>query len=138
WDSLPDLQERPERKAWTKTCSMPDCEQPVVAKGFCDKHYRRFHKYGDPVQNARKDDIPAQGTCSFSDCRRPVYCRGLCSFHYNRQRLHGDPGWTPQGSKYAGVTCSIPGCSRPARKRGWCACHYTRWMNHGDPLYDVH
>ena len=32
-----------------KVCSVDGCEKPIVCKGFCDRHYRSFHKYGDPL-----------------------------------------------------------------------------------------
>lgn len=36
-----------------KTCSIENCGLAHQAKGFCDKHYRRFKKTGDPM-SARK------------------------------------------------------------------------------------
>lgn len=35
------------------TCSIEDCENKVVARGWCDKHYRRWKKYGDPSKLSR-------------------------------------------------------------------------------------
>ena len=29
-------------------CSVPGCEKPVCAKGWCEPHYRRFKRHGDP------------------------------------------------------------------------------------------
>lgn len=31
-----------------RTCSVAICERPVVARGWCPAHYRRWSKYGDP------------------------------------------------------------------------------------------
>lgn len=31
-----------------KTCSIQDCNNPVVARLLCNKHYLRFWKHGDP------------------------------------------------------------------------------------------
>lgn len=33
-------------------CLAGDCNRPVVKRGYCEQHYRRFLKYGDP--NATK------------------------------------------------------------------------------------
>jgi hypothetical protein len=33
-------------------CSVDGCKQPVQARGFCPKHYRRLMRHGDPL--ARK------------------------------------------------------------------------------------
>ena len=30
-------------------CSVPECGDPVVAKGYCSAHYRRWMKSGDPL-----------------------------------------------------------------------------------------
>jgi len=31
-----------------RTCRVADCDNPYVAKGFCERHYRRWKRYGDP------------------------------------------------------------------------------------------
>ena len=31
------------------TCTIDGCEGRVVARGYCRKHYTRWHKYGDPL-----------------------------------------------------------------------------------------
>lgn len=33
----------------TKLCTFPGCARPLVAKGYCDNHYRHLKKYGDPA-----------------------------------------------------------------------------------------
>lgn len=32
-----------------RTCSIDDCEDPVKARGWCDKHWKRWRKHGDPL-----------------------------------------------------------------------------------------
>jgi hypothetical protein len=32
-----------------KICSVASCNSRSIAKGFCDNHYRRWKKYGDPL-----------------------------------------------------------------------------------------
>lgn len=34
-------------------CSVPDCDKKYVAKGYCDRHYRHFKKYGKPIKTIR-------------------------------------------------------------------------------------
>lgn len=34
----------------SKPCSVPNCEKPLVALGYCSKHRYRFKKYGDPLK----------------------------------------------------------------------------------------
>ena len=31
-----------------KNCTIPDCDSPLLAKGFCRKHYLRNYRHGDP------------------------------------------------------------------------------------------
>ena len=31
------------------TCSVENCDRPYYAKGFCEMHYARVRKYGDPL-----------------------------------------------------------------------------------------
>jgi hypothetical protein len=42
------------RKTPGPPCSV--CREPSVAKGFCDKHYRRWHKFGDTTATLRPKD----------------------------------------------------------------------------------
>jgi hypothetical protein len=43
-------------------CSVDDCNRESCCKGFCDLHYRRFLKYGDPFikKHATKKVIPLE------------------------------------------------------------------------------
>ncbi len=37
-------------KQWQeKKCTMDDCDRKHVARGYCDKHYRRLKKHGSPT-----------------------------------------------------------------------------------------
>lgn len=31
------------------TCSIDSCDKPMIARGYCPMHYRRFRLYGDPL-----------------------------------------------------------------------------------------
>jgi hypothetical protein len=39
---------RDELYAGPKVCALQDCGKPHRAQGFCNKHYHRFWRYGDP------------------------------------------------------------------------------------------
>lgn len=43
----PNLDERSEPMN-ERTCSVDGCTRPHVARGWCDPHYRRWRRYGDP------------------------------------------------------------------------------------------
>ena len=36
------------------TCSVHECERPVVARDYCSMHYKRWSTHGDPLIGARK------------------------------------------------------------------------------------
>jgi hypothetical protein len=37
-----------------RTCSIDDCGNPVRARGWCDKHWSRWRKHGDPMAVGRR------------------------------------------------------------------------------------
>lgn len=60
---------------------------PGTAKGYCERHYRKFRLYGDPHVSA----MPPRTTCSQEGCDSLCIGRGLCELHYHRLKRHGDP-----------------------------------------------
>lgn len=109
------------------TCSVPGCDRPVRARGWCNKHWQRWREHGDPeiVQT------PHDG-CSIEGCDRPHWGNGWCNLHYTRWRNHGDPLWEPPRHQNRGATCQAEEpCDNPAHTKGLCKNHYYRWRTHG-------
>jgi hypothetical protein len=69
----------------TEPCTITGCEARQHARGFCDKHYQRFKKHGDPNWAFIKK------TCSITGCNRPVSGKGWCKFHYQHWLRNNDP-----------------------------------------------
>jgi hypothetical protein len=65
-------------------CSVEDCDKPHKCKGFCQMHYRRYTKYGDP-SITRWEPKPVEGTCEAFGCKAAVKNQGLCVGHYDIQ-----------------------------------------------------
>ena len=73
-----------------KLCSVPDCNVKYVAKGYCDRHYRHFKKYGHPIKTIRdiseldrfnsKIKINQENGCH-------EWIEGLCPWGYGVFRL---------------------------------------------------
>lgn len=40
------------------TCSVDDCQRPSVARGWCQRHYKRWHRHGDPLADGRRATVP--------------------------------------------------------------------------------
>lgn len=73
--------------AITRLCSIPGCDKPHVARGFCAKHYQRAKKHGDPLISNRYEGA----ACKIEDCTGVAIARNLCHKHWRRLRLYGDP-----------------------------------------------
>jgi ribosomal protein S27AE len=111
------------------TCS--NCgAAPVVARGYCDKCYRRWRKHGDPTITLVDRSRPPGSPCS--ECDEPVVARGYCRKHWRAWREYGDPNFVARPPR-AGASCS--NCGDPLGRhgaRGLCGKCYTRWQRHGD------
>lgn len=70
-----------------KLCSIEGCEAKHSALGYCQTHYHRMRRYGDP--NAYHPN--ATRTCSVEGCDQPHECKGYCKLHYSRWRNYGGP-----------------------------------------------
>lgn len=112
-------------------CTVKDCENIVVAKGLCKKHYYRLRNTGS-LETKRDTTIwkSSEGTCEFSGCKNKRKSSGLCNTHYKQKLKYGKPGSTLQSNK---GTCSIEGCENKAHSKGMCRTHYIRTLKYGDP-----
>jgi len=79
-------------------CSVPSCDQAAYARGFCENHYRRYLKHGDPLGGKSVKRVwspeahPAPlDECALPDCNGKRAARGYCNRHYLMYQKHGDP-----------------------------------------------
>lgn len=116
-------------------CKHPDgCPRPAQKVGWCDMHYTRVRRTGDPGPVAPHWNPPS-GPCKHPNgCPRRAVVKGWCNMHYQRVKATGDAGpvaphWEPRPD-----SCQHPdGCSSPVVGNGWCSMHYQRVMRYGDP-----
>lgn len=66
-----------------------DCQKPAWAKGYCNKHYGRQRKHGDPSVVLVKQST--KGKCDVNDCPKRAVNREWCNAHYQRWYKLGDP-----------------------------------------------
>ena len=71
----------------TRTCSIEGCSKPAVSRGWCEKHYSRWKRHGDPnvVKLSREKHL-----CSVEGCERDARSLGLCRAHWTRLKKSGD------------------------------------------------
>ena len=76
-------------------CTVAGCINPELAKGWCNPHYIRVRKYGNPLPNkpllVRASRRSKSTDCAVPGCTKPELTRGWCSAHYSRWVRHGDP-----------------------------------------------
>lgn len=113
-----------------KVCTVEGCNGKVRSKGFCNKHYQKFLKYGDPLFGK---DVEEVRFCSVEGCGNEYFSKGYCKKHYNKWREYGDPlgGFYEQGQE---KKCSIEGCNNKAKAKGLCDGHYRKLKLYNDPL----
>ena len=73
-------------------CSIDGCNNHSVACGYCQKHWKRWKRYGDPLFQLRVQRYDG-ATCKHPDgCLRSARKSGWCKMHYERIEKRGDPG----------------------------------------------
>ncbi len=77
------------RKGPRTKCTIGDCNS--ASRGyqpFCDKHYRRYSTYGDPLFSACDHEHPI---CKIPKCGHKTLAKSLCNKHYLKLSIYGDP-----------------------------------------------
>lgn len=119
------------RKTIKGKCRIDFCNELERTNGYCNIHYRRWLKHGDPLKtNKRYGNIltspqsPNQVIhCTFKDCKTTkIRAQLLCDKHYRLLK------------KQSRALCSIIDCNIQCdRSEKWCNKHYQRYLKHGDP-----
>jgi predicted SprT family Zn-dependent metalloprotease len=60
-----------------KICSVDGCGKPLIKGGYCNKHYLRFKRHGDPLAGRRS---PSSNSCGKPDC--PAAKKIFAHIHY--------------------------------------------------------
>lgn len=65
-------------------CKINECNQNSIGRGYCNKHYLRYKKYGNPLFTKHKK------ICSIGGCCNKHFGNGLCAMHHGRVRRQGN------------------------------------------------
>lgn len=114
--------------AGAKICAIEGCGKRATSKGWCQAHYSRWLRNGDPLGGKYK-----RSACSVDGCRRPHLTRGYCNAHYIRWKKYGSPRVGRDRTDNSGP-CAVDGCKRKASVRQMCRIHAYRDRRYGDPL----
>lgn len=114
------------------TCQVEGCQRGAITRGYCQMHYRRVLKTGDPGQSG---PLRVRGTCIASGCDKPVDAKDLCHGHFQRLDRHGVADLSPL--RKGKSVCKVETCDRVAERRGYCRAHYKRILKYGDPRDDI-
>lgn len=108
-----------------KTCSISGCRERAIARGWCQAHYQRWRKHGDPLTTKRKP----RAKCSVGGCDAWAHGHGYCRRHWLTWRNHGDPEWQPATYE----VCTVDGCTTAPRSptAELCEMHYARLRRTG-------
>lgn len=64
-------------------CLIDDCERKSYARGWCQHHYDKWHKHGDPLWERPEVSKPL---CKIAECNGETVSRGLCEKHYGQYK----------------------------------------------------
>lgn len=125
---MADLREQTDMAK--RTCSLPGCDKPHRALGYCNPHYLKFKRFGDPLFAAPRAN---QQACAVEGCERQAKTRGWCLLHYGRWRATGDPleVRTPEVIRKSPTPCLRRDCEKPSAAHGLCKTHYSRLLRTG-------
>lgn len=120
-----------------RRCAVAGCERPWRAKGYCNPHYLRWYRTGNPGDA----DIREYGheSCHVEGCERPYRSSGYCATHHKRVQRTGHPGTADvrgPAESYVGIHLKVARERGPASEQRCEHCEETAddWAyDHSDP-----
>lgn len=112
------------------TCIIDNCQREVACRGWCQAHYMRYRRHGDPLGG--RPERPE--ICSYANCTSRHYANGYCRLHYVRANAGTDLG-KPLPIRQDG--CNVKDCDKPHTCLGYCNTHWARLKKHNDVKEDV-
>ena len=106
-----------------KICKVDGCNNKYRCKGYCNRHYLQYLKYGETLAP------PKQTICKVNGCDGKHYAKGYCSKHYDQFRKYGE-----ELAPSKKTICSVEGCTGKHFALGLCRKHYHQMRDYGHIL----
>lgn len=76
-----------------KLCSVENCSKPVLARGWCSRHYSRWRNTGNPETPSTLGRWTSGRKCEYceQDAKYEVDGKEVCPKHWQRIRKYGQP-----------------------------------------------
>lgn len=113
-------------------CSFENCNNPVLARGLCRKHYQQAKKKG-LISNLPKVN---GGKCKAEGCNNIARGSGYCGTHYDRYKKYGDPLGLDPRVRNKDKVCIVQGCKNEVKAKGLCGKHRNKLKKYGNPLFE--
>lgn len=107
-------------------CSLDGCGKPHHQHGYCQAHFARWRRHGDPLGGRIK-----RVGCSVAGCAEKHHAKGYCAVHLARFNHYGDPLGGGQFRSEMAPQCSVEGCNAPREAKGLCVRHYDNLRRRG-------
>lgn len=105
--------------ASSRICSVSDCDKAARALGFCESHYRRFRRHGDPLGGAKS---PGELMDFIQDIAVPYTGSDCLLWPFSRTRLgYGKISIKSKDREAHRVVCELVHGSPPGDN--YCAAH---------------
>jgi hypothetical protein len=122
-----------------KVCSVAGCCNPAKTKTFCQVHYARFHRHGDPLGGGTFQKVEViEKKCRIEGCTNTYKSGRWCFAHYERFKKYGDPLAGGAFKEPNSEKCKIEGCGKPSLAKCLCSGHYSLFRKYGDPNIAKH
>ena len=112
----------PVRRNAVSVCTIEYCSDKVRAHGYCNKHWLRIQRHGDPEKVGRQASW-LDAECSVDSCTAKVLAKALCKTHYSRFSRTGTTDPRPRRQV---EQCRIEQCSESGDNAGYCIKHYRK------------